>query len=195
MIISRKFLFFFLNRLYLFIYLRERESRGRNIGTSRFPTKHEAWCGTWPHDPEIITWAEIKSQMLDQLSHPGTARAFLVMILIQIYILKYDPWAASDHTVSKMWKLPPHGKHILSGLSGTVPSQSSSGFPSYFRSTVNSKLPALKALSRFAHLICQKMVPRKPTCFPEANLLCLLASCHWESSLYVGKVHLGTFPP
>lgn len=28
--------------------------------------------GAWSHDPEVITRAETKSQLLNQLSHPGT---------------------------------------------------------------------------------------------------------------------------
>ena len=32
---------------------------------------HRAWCGAWSHNPEIMTWAEIKSQALNQLNHPG----------------------------------------------------------------------------------------------------------------------------
>lgn len=46
-----------------------------------------------------------------------------------------------------------------------LPLQSSSEFlSSYFQtSTSVSKLPALKALCRFAHLTCQKMMPLRPT--------------------------------
>ena len=59
-----------------FIYLRVRESahrrRSRGKGTSKLCTEHRAQCGVWSPDPEIVTWAEIKSQMLNWLRHPGT---------------------------------------------------------------------------------------------------------------------------
>ena len=35
--------------------------------SNRFPAKY----GAWSHHPEIMTWAKMKSQMLNQLSHPG----------------------------------------------------------------------------------------------------------------------------
>ena len=37
-----------------------------------FQAQHRAQCGAWTHDTEIKTWAEVKSQPLNQLSHPGT---------------------------------------------------------------------------------------------------------------------------
>lgn len=40
----------------------------------------------------------------------------------QICILNYYSWTASDHTVRKMWKLPPHSKHVLRGLTVIIPS-------------------------------------------------------------------------
>ena len=38
---------------------------------SRLCTGWGTQCETWTHDPEIKTWAEIKSWMLNWLSHPG----------------------------------------------------------------------------------------------------------------------------
>ena len=38
---------------------------------SRLHTQCGAQCGTWTHDTEIKTWAEIESWMLNWLSHPG----------------------------------------------------------------------------------------------------------------------------
>lgn len=35
------------------------------------------WPGAWSHDSEIMTWAEIKSRILNGLSHPG-APTFLI---------------------------------------------------------------------------------------------------------------------
>ena len=44
------------------------------------PTLH--WvCGAWheaqSHDPDIVTWANSKSQTLNWLTHPGTPWSFL----------------------------------------------------------------------------------------------------------------------
>ena len=39
---------------------------------SEFHAQHRAWHGAPSHDPGIMTWAWIKSQMLNWLSHPGT---------------------------------------------------------------------------------------------------------------------------
>ena len=50
---------------------REREREGGRV-LSRLHTQHGAQCRTRPHDPEIMTWAEIKSQTLNWLNHPDT---------------------------------------------------------------------------------------------------------------------------
>ena len=61
----------------LFIYLREKESiplcanGGRSRGVERVPVDHGTWPDVQFHDPEIMTWAETKSWMLNQQSHPG----------------------------------------------------------------------------------------------------------------------------
>ena len=48
---------------------RRAEGEGERI-LSRFHTQ----CGAGSHNPEIMTWLEIKSQMLNWLSHPGALR-------------------------------------------------------------------------------------------------------------------------
>ena len=57
-------------------FLRERVSRGERGQSERISSRLHAGqgarCGTQSHDPEIVTWAKIKSQRLNQLSHPGT---------------------------------------------------------------------------------------------------------------------------
>ena len=62
----------------LFILERERaeggaEGEGQEEGEKQKQTPHWAWSPMQArsHDPEIMTWAEIKSQMLNGLSHPG----------------------------------------------------------------------------------------------------------------------------
>ena len=44
--------------------------------------QHRAWCRALFHDHEIMTWAEIKSQTLNWLSHPSTPVHTCVLILI-----------------------------------------------------------------------------------------------------------------
>ena len=51
---------------------------GRGKGRERIliglHAQHRTLHWTWSHDPEIMTWAKIKSQALNQLSHPGTPK-------------------------------------------------------------------------------------------------------------------------
>ena len=78
------FLFVF-NVYYLF--LRETESkwgRGRETGRERIPSSlctvsTEPDAGLEPMTHDIMTWAEIKSWMLDQLSRPGTPHLFCLL--------------------------------------------------------------------------------------------------------------------
>ena len=66
----------------LFIYLFETETEIESEGNSRGPegertlsrlhSEHGVQCGGQSHDPQITTQAETKSQILNQLSHPGT---------------------------------------------------------------------------------------------------------------------------
>ena len=57
------------------IYLFERDTastsrgRGRERVRSRLPSEHGACCRSWSQDPEIKTWAKIKSWALNQASH------------------------------------------------------------------------------------------------------------------------------
>lgn len=69
--------FIHLFMIYLFIWERVSMSRGRDRGRrrERIPSR---LC---THDPKIITWAETRSQMLNELSHPGTP-LFLILFLL-----------------------------------------------------------------------------------------------------------------
>ena len=72
-ILSIKFVFVFRERE----RARARDSmckwlgRDRERGRERILSRIWAWHGAWSHNPEIMTWAEIKSQTLNWLSHPG----------------------------------------------------------------------------------------------------------------------------
>ena len=59
-----------------FIYLRESEQGEKQSrrGIRRLHTEHRAQSGARSWDPEIITWTETKSWMLNWLSHSGTSR-------------------------------------------------------------------------------------------------------------------------
>ena len=72
--------FFLGNFFNVYLFLRESESkhgRGRERGRERIPSRlctvsSEPDVGLKLINYEIMIWAEIKSQMLNQLSHPGT---------------------------------------------------------------------------------------------------------------------------
>lgn len=52
---------------------REHEEGAEGEGeSSRLPTEHGAWHDTPFQDLKVMTSAEIKSQMINRLSHPGT---------------------------------------------------------------------------------------------------------------------------
>ena len=57
------------------VFILERESRGRGNGEGE--SLQQSLCWVWARlvaqsqDPEIMTWAETKSQRLSWLSHPG----------------------------------------------------------------------------------------------------------------------------
>ena len=45
----------------------------------QIPTELGTWHEAWSEDSEIMTWAEIKSQMSNQLSHPdATPNLYLI---------------------------------------------------------------------------------------------------------------------
>ena len=52
-------------------YLKWGRERGRERTSSRLLTECRAWHGAGSQDPEIMTWAKSRSQMLNSLSHPG----------------------------------------------------------------------------------------------------------------------------
>ena len=74
----------FLN-VYLFIFERERESTRMSRGGAGWEGETEnprqiphCQCKAWlePTNHDIMTWAEIKSQTLNRLRHPGTPSLF-----------------------------------------------------------------------------------------------------------------------
>ena len=78
---------FFIFKSWLIDYLRQSLGRdwerGQERMSSSLPTECEVRDGARSHDPEIMTWAEIKSWTLNQLSLPGAPHFdFLKQILL-----------------------------------------------------------------------------------------------------------------
>ena len=87
------FLVFFFKFIYLFFREREHEwgrgkERGREGIPSRLHSLHSVWHRAQSHDCKIMTWAEIKSQILNWLSHPGVP-VFLVFKVAWIHLLMF----------------------------------------------------------------------------------------------------------
>ena len=55
--------------------------------------------GAWSHNPEIMIWAETKSQMLNQLSHPGTPSYYFDEIWVSQLNGDVKIWQGSDKSL------------------------------------------------------------------------------------------------
>ena len=55
---------------------RRAEGAGERESSSRFSAEHRAHVGVQFQNPEIMTWAKIKSGMLNWLCHPDISRHF-----------------------------------------------------------------------------------------------------------------------
>jgi len=69
-------LFFF--KIYLFILERERQRQHEWEAQRERESQADSPMSTEPHDPEIMTRVEIKSQTPNQPSHPGAPHQFLI---------------------------------------------------------------------------------------------------------------------
>ena len=67
---SFKFIYLFWKRMCTSTSRGEADREGENPKQT-LCYQHRAWCGAQSPDHEIMTWAEIKSRMLNRLSHPG----------------------------------------------------------------------------------------------------------------------------
>ena len=77
---------------------REREERT----PSRLQAQHRAQCRAGSHDLRIMTWVEMKSQMLSQLSHPGALYHTILKTKFKgtprwLSQLSLQPWFGSGH--------------------------------------------------------------------------------------------------
>lgn len=57
------------------------EQRGREKQSQRDSMLSKAWCGAWSHHPAIMTWAEIRSGMLNWLSNPDLLSLLIDLLL------------------------------------------------------------------------------------------------------------------
>ena len=82
------FIYFEREKLYSHTWVRGR-GRGRDSILSRLHAQHGAQRGDTSHDCEIMTWAEIKSQMLNWLSHPDAPNdSFKMQVVMSFSSLK-----------------------------------------------------------------------------------------------------------
>ena len=74
---------------------------GRGRGRERISSRLHTGCGTWSHNGEITTWAEIKSLMLkrNQLSHPGALRLFNPLTVPRLYYVIHQVGVIMSHRV------------------------------------------------------------------------------------------------
>ena len=78
---------------YYYYYWQGRVNRGRERILSNLHTQHRAQYRAWSHDPEIMTWVEIKSQALNHLSHPGAPEPIFICTNTSIF-----KWGRSQQT-------------------------------------------------------------------------------------------------
>ena len=60
--------------------------RERERILSRLHSWNGVWCRAQSHNPEIMTWAEIKSRTLNWLSHPGTSLMWYFLFSATFYL-------------------------------------------------------------------------------------------------------------
>ena len=65
---------------------------------SRLHAHHGTWHGAWSNNPDIMTWAKLKSGMLNWLSHPS-----ILMKIIFVHILFPVPLKNNTHSGAPGW--------------------------------------------------------------------------------------------
>ena len=88
-----------------------RVGRGRGRRRERIPgrlcAECGAWYGAWFHTPKSMTWAKIKSWMLNWLSHPGTP----ILSSLKSCGIKWVLWALI-YTIFSVFPLIEHTQFI-----------------------------------------------------------------------------------
>lgn len=98
----------FKNIYILLIYLREREKVQAGVGTSRFWAEHRAWLRTLSYDPEIMTWATIKSGTLNRQNNTGAPK-LLFTFINWLFSLSYP--VVSPIVICASWAYVPGKQH------------------------------------------------------------------------------------
>ena len=75
---QKKTIFFPQEWVHTWVWVRWGRNRERIL--SRLHAQHRAWCRAWSHDPDVMTWAEIKSWTLNQLSHPSAPKRKTILL-------------------------------------------------------------------------------------------------------------------
>ena len=91
--------------------------KGRESILSRLYAEQGAWCGAWSQDPEIITWADAKSQKHSRLCHPGACNIVLLRFLPASSLashLHVLPFRVLGTLASALFSLSPFSWVILS---------------------------------------------------------------------------------
>ena len=72
--------------------------------SSRFPTECEAPSGTQPQDPEFMTWAEIRSLMLNWLRHSGAPQNIFFMNKREgaLFCTQAGPWRPWKNSMKRV---------------------------------------------------------------------------------------------
>ena len=116
--------FFFKKCLFIFSGSGERgrdrdRDRKRERAPRRFHPQCEARHRAWTHDHEIMTWAKIKSQMLNWLSHPGAPVSSFVLYGKRFFILLPMIWVRvlDSRWRKRTWRSTFHIKTLISSSS------------------------------------------------------------------------------
>ena len=106
-----------------------REGERENLNQA-LHCQHRAWLRAWIRNCEIMTWAEIRSQMLNPLSHPGTP---VLIVLIPVFIS-----AACWLLKTFWWSLGLYNWHLVSSLLALLLPASFCLYSCFSNSGVNS---------------------------------------------------------
>lgn len=82
--------------------------------SSRLPTEHRSGYKAQSHDPEIMTQAEIKSQMLNRLSHSGTPPhpLFLLLFTATCHLCRTVEITYSTRERAELWNMMEMGPSL-----------------------------------------------------------------------------------
>ena len=129
---------------------------------SRLHTQGRVQHGAWSHDPAIVTWAEIKSRLLNRQSPPGALPLPILLVTISMHLscfqMESNSWSATCCTIYWTVQRARKQREMLSEFLGlpapeslTIPQCPSCIFLSFL--WFSSLLPSPKLW--FRYLLCQ----------------------------------------